>query len=156
MKRSRTLRNRYLNQNQTPKQIHCMRHPRPTAPYHLLLRPYQYADLLFFQSNLSLIVYHLIKLRAPTSSPVLNSCATSTFSGLSGSALVSSWCILVMVLEMVYAGVHAVLSRSRQISPVLKSTLGWQMGVTKRMVGGERGYCEGIEIERSQQPSMKY
>ena len=44
-----------------------------------------------------------------------------------------------MVLEMVYAGVHAVLSRSRQISPVLKSTLGWQMGVTKRMVGGERG-----------------
>jgi hypothetical protein len=114
-----------------------------------------YSTYLFpFQSNLSLTVYHLIKLLAPISSPVLNNCATSTLSGLSGSALVSNWCILVIVLEMVYAGVQAVLSRSRQISPVLKSTLGWQMGVTKRMVGGERGYCEGIEMERSQHPSV--
>ena len=63
----------------------------------------------------------------------------STFSGLSGSALVNSWCTLVMVVAMVYAGVQLVLSRSRQISPVLKSTLGWQMGVRKRMVGGELG-----------------
>ena len=63
----------------------------------------------------------------------------STFSGLSGSALVNSWCTLVMVVAMVYAGVQLVLSRSRQISPVLKSTLGWQMGVMKRMVGGELG-----------------
>ena len=63
----------------------------------------------------------------------------STFSGLSGSALVNSWCTLVMVVAMVYAGVQLVLSRSRQISPVLKSTLGWQIGVMKRMVGGELG-----------------
>ena len=63
----------------------------------------------------------------------------STFSGLSGSALVNSWCTLVMIVAMVYAGVQLVLSRSRQISPVLKSTLGWQMGVMKRMVGGELG-----------------
>jgi hypothetical protein len=63
----------------------------------------------------------------------------STFSGLSGSALVNSWCTLVIVVAMVYAGVQLVLSRSRQISPVLKSTLGWQMGVMKRMVGGELG-----------------
>lgn len=47
--------------------------------------------------------------------------------------------MLVMVVEMVYAGDQEVLSRSRQISPVLKSTLGWQMGVIKRMEGGTRG-----------------
>jgi hypothetical protein len=47
--------------------------------------------------------------------------------------------MLVRVVEIVYAGVQEVLSRSRQISPVLKSTLGWQMGVMKRMVGGVRG-----------------
>jgi hypothetical protein len=44
-----------------------------------------------------------------------------------------------MVVEMVYAGDQDVLSRSRQISPVLKSTFGWQMGVMKRIVGGESG-----------------
>jgi hypothetical protein len=49
-----------------------------------------------------------------------------------------------MVVEMVYAGVHDVLSRSRQISPVLKSMLGWQMGVTKRIEGGALGYVCGM------------
>jgi hypothetical protein len=44
-----------------------------------------------------------------------------------------------MVVEMVYAGDQDVFRRSRQISPVLKSTFGWQMGVTKRIVGGESG-----------------
>jgi hypothetical protein len=39
----------------------------------------------------------------------------------------------------VYAGVQDVLSRSRQISPVLKSTFGWQMGVVKRIEGGVLG-----------------
>jgi hypothetical protein len=40
---------------------------------------------------------------------------------------------------MVYAGDHEVLRRSKQISPVLKCTFGWQMGVEKRIVGGESG-----------------
>jgi hypothetical protein len=49
-----------------------------------------------------------------------------------------------MVVEIVYAGVQELFRRSRQISPVLKSTFGWQIGVTKRMDGGERGYALGI------------
>jgi hypothetical protein len=53
---------------------------------------------------------------------------------------------------MVYAGVHEDLRMSRQISPVLKSTFGWQIGVTKRTVGGERGYAGGMWMSRSQQP----
>jgi len=61
--------------------------------------------------------------------------------------------MLVMVVESVYAGDQVVLSRSRQISPVLKSTFGWQMGVMKRMVGATRGYVGGMAMERSQQPS---
>ena len=52
-----------------------------------------------------------------------------------------------------YAGDQDVFSRSRQISPVLKSTLGWQMGVMKRIVGAARGDVGGMEMERSQQPS---
>jgi hypothetical protein len=44
-----------------------------------------------------------------------------------------------MVALIVYTGVHDAFSVSRQISPVLKSTFGWQMGVTKRIEGGERG-----------------
>jgi hypothetical protein len=51
--------------------------------------------------------------------------------------------MLVIVVAIVYAGVQLVLSKSRQISPVLKSTLGWQMGVMKRTEGGELGYVEG-------------
>jgi len=64
--------------------------------------------------------------------------------------------MLVMVVEIVYAGVQLVFSRSRQISPVLKSTLGWQMGVTKRIVGGERGYCAGMRMERSHVPPVEW
>jgi len=60
--------------------------------------------------------------------------------------------MLVIVAEMVYAGVQVVLSRSRHISPVLKSTLGWQMGVMKRMVGAARGYWAGMRMSRSQIP----
>jgi len=59
-----------------------------------------------------------------------------------------------MVVVIVYAGVHDVLSRSRQISPVLKSTFGWQMGVVKRIVGGVRGYVEGMWMERAQRPPV--
>jgi hypothetical protein len=51
---------------------------------------------------------------------------------------------VVMVAVIVSAGVQAVFKVSRQISPVLKSTLGWQMGVTKRMEGGDSGYALGM------------
>lgn len=62
--------------------------------------------------------------------------------------------MLVIVVAMVYAGVQFVLRRSRQISPVLKSTLGWQMGVIKRIEGGEFGYVDGMWISRSHVPPM--
>jgi hypothetical protein len=60
-----------------------------------------------------------------------------------------------MVVDIVYAGVHELFRRSRQISPVLKSTLGWQMGVTKRMEGGERGYALGMWMSRSHRPPVE-
>lgn len=62
--------------------------------------------------------------------------------------------MLVIVVAMVYAGVQLVLSRSRQISPVLKSTLGWQMGVMKRTEGGELGYDGGMWMSRSHVPPV--
>lgn len=62
--------------------------------------------------------------------------------------------MLVMVVDIVYAGDHEVLRRSRQISPVLKSTLGWHIGVMKRIDGGERGYAVGMWISRSQRPPL--
>jgi len=40
----------------------------------------------------------------------------------------------------VYAGVQLVFSRSKQISPVVKETFGWQQGVVKWIVGGWLGY----------------
>jgi hypothetical protein len=53
---------------------------------------------------------------------------------------------------MPYAGVHDVLSRSRQISPVVNETLGWQQGVLKVIVGGLLGYVDGIERLRVKMP----
>jgi hypothetical protein len=53
---------------------------------------------------------------------------------------------------MPYAGVHDVLRRSRQISPVVKLTLGWQQGVLKVIVGGLLGYVDGIERWRVKMP----
>lgn len=53
----------------------------------------------------------------------------------------------------VYAGDHDVLSRSRQISPVLKSTFGWQMGVAKVILGGASGYEGGMRMSRRQRPA---
>jgi hypothetical protein len=50
-----------------------------------------------------------------------------------------------------YTADHAVLSRSKQISPVLKCTLGWNILVANLTVGGARGYCEGTSIS-----SLKY
>ena len=40
----------------------------------------------------------------------------------------------------------------RQISPVLKLMFGWQMGVTKCIVGGVWGYVGGMVRVRSQRP----
>jgi len=53
---------------------------------------------------------------------------------------------------MPYAGVHDVFSRSRQISPVVNETLGWQQGVLKVIAGGLLGYADGIERWRVKVP----
>jgi hypothetical protein len=56
----------------------------------------------------------------------------------------------------VYAGVQCVGdSRLRHISPVLKWMFGWQMGVSKDMVGGESGYVGGTRRVRCQRPAIK-
>eukprot|EP00955_Chlamydomonas_euryale_P061066 357902-Chlamydomonas_euryale.AAC.10 len=41
---------------------------------------------------------------------------------------------------------------SRQISPVLKCTLGWKTLVRKRTTGGTSGYCSGTLIASSNVP----
>ena len=51
-----------------------------------------------------------------------------------------------------YAGVQASLSRSRQISPVLRAMFGWTMGVANSILGGARGYDGGMVMVRSQRP----
>lgn len=81
--------------------------------------------------------------------------ATSTLSGESGSALVNNWCTAVRVDEIVYTGLQLVFKRSRQISPVRKWMFGWQIGVVKTMVGGERGYVGGILIDRDHKPPIR-
>jgi hypothetical protein len=44
------------------------------------------------------------------------------------------------VVEIVYTGLQCSdVKRVRQISPVVKLMLGWEMRVLKRMVGGVRG-----------------
>lgn len=53
----------------------------------------------------------------------------------------------------VYAGDHDVFRRSRQISPVLKSTFGWQIGVVKVILGGASGYEGGMRMSRRQSPA---
>jgi len=80
--------------------------------------------------------------------------ATSTLSGESGSALVNNCCTAVSVDEIVYAGLQLVFRRSRQISPVWKWMFGWQIGVVKVIVGGERGYVGGIFIDSAHKPSV--
>lgn len=77
----------------------------------------------------------------------------SMFNGLSGSppALSSCW-TASSVLTRPYAGVQAFFSRSKQISPVLKLTFGWQTGVRKRISGGSLGYDGGTEMVRAKRP----
>lgn len=87
-----------------------------------------------------ILVYSLTSPSAPTKSPSRTSFAMSKFSGLSASPpALSSCCTASSELTSPYAGVHDVFSRSRQISPVLKETFGWQQGVRKVMVGGLLG-----------------
>lgn len=71
-----------------------------------------------FPSHLHSEEHHLTRPSAPTTSPSLNSAATSTFSGLSTSGAPSICHIASIVVAIVYAGVQAVLRRSRQTSPV--------------------------------------
>ena len=96
--------------------------PTPQLPTHLL-SPHQ----------------NLTKLSPPILSPLFNSVAISTLNGLSTSGYASNWWMASNVDVSVYAGDHDVFKRSRQISPVLKSTFGWQIGVVKVILGGTRG-----------------
>ena len=82
---------------------------------------------------------NLIKLSPPILSPLFNNVAISTLNGLSTSGYASNWCIASSVDVSVYAGDQDVFKRSRQISPDLKSTFGWQIGVLKVILGGARG-----------------
>ena len=82
---------------------------------------------------------NLTRLSPPILSPLFNSDAISTLKGLSTSGYASNWWIASNVDVSVYAGDHDVFKRSRQISPVLKSTFGWQIGVVKVILGGARG-----------------
>ena len=47
------------------------------------------------------------------------------------------------------------MSKSRQISPVVKLTFGWQQGVLKVIVGGVLGYVWGMERWRVKVPPGK-
>ena len=67
---------------------------------------------------------NLTKLSPPILSPLFNSADISTLNGLSTSGCASNWWMASNVDESVYAGDHDVFKRSRQISPVLKSTFG--------------------------------
>lgn len=96
---------------------------------------------------------NLTKLSPPILSPLFNSVAISTLNGLSTSGYTSNWCIASNVDVSVYAGDHDVFKRSRQISPVLKSTFGWQMGVVKVILGGASGYEGGMRMSRRQRPA---
>jgi hypothetical protein len=77
----------------------------------------------------------------------------SRFNGLSASPpALRSCCTASSELTMPYAGVQDVLSRSRQISPVVKATLGWQQGVLKVICGGVLGYVWGTVRVRVKMP----
>lgn len=91
---------------------------------------------------------------APRLSPPRSKAATSTFSGLSVSGQLSSMRTARTHSSTLYAGVHASLSRSRQISPLRKAMLACTIGVSKEILGGWRGYEGGIDMSRSQRPSV--
>jgi len=99
------------------------------------------------------LVQYLTSASAPIISSSLYKFAISIFNGLSGLGSVNSCCIADNVLESVYMGDQcSVVSSVRQISPVLKWTFGWQIGVTNSILGGEMGYFGGMVMLRSQRP----
>ena len=57
-------------------------------------------------------------------------------------------------LPMVSAGLHAVLSRSRQILPILE-IFEWKMRVTKVTFGGTKGSSQKLNIEVERAPAYK-
>ena len=100
-----------------------------------------------------ILVYNLTSPSAPTKSPSRTSFAISRFNGLSASPpALRSCCTASSELTIPYAGVQEVLSKSRQISPVEKETLGWQQGVLKVIWGGVLGYVWGRVRERVKRP----
>lgn len=119
------------NCSQTPRSI-AQSNPSPLHSFTLPPSTYPPPHLLSAHQN-------LIKLSPPILSPLFNNVAISTLNGLSTSGYASNWCIASSVDVSVYAGDQDVFKRSRQISPDLKSTFGWQIGVLKVILGGARG-----------------
>lgn len=81
--------------------------------------------------------------RYPRWSPDLNKFPASQLRGLSASGCAKRAITARQTDCNVHAGLQAVFNISKQISPVLKWTLGWKILVTKRTWGGTRGYCSG-------------
>ena len=85
-------------------------------------------------------VQYLISPSAPMVSCSRYKFVTSTFSGLSKPGSLSSCWIALIVLLRVYVGAQCSLVKSvRHISPDWKCTFGWQIGVLKATLGGDRG-----------------
>jgi hypothetical protein len=125
--------------SQAPSSI---KHPPPNLIFHL--SPIAY-----------ILVYNLTNPSAPTKSPSLINFAISRFNGLSASPpALRSCCTASSELTSPYAGVQEVFSRSRQISPVVKETFGWQQGVWKVILGGLLGYVGGRERWRVKVPPV--
>ena len=125
----------FPNHNICPSSdLFCTRSASPTLPnlHHLTLNPH---PPIAYRP-----VINLTNPPTPTQSPSRTIRPTSKFNGLSASPPLAISCATASsVLTSPYAGVHEVLSRSRQISPVLKEMLGWIVGVRKVRVGGAEG-----------------
>jgi hypothetical protein len=75
----------------------------------------------------------------PNKSPLRKRFPASQLSGLSAFGASINATIARQTVPIPQAGDQSDFSTSRHISPVLKSTFGWKIGVTKMTVGGEIG-----------------
>ena len=110
--------------------------PNPYTCTHNHLSP---APSRYTPSYLSSPTHSSTNLLAPKLSPSLNSAATSTFNGLSTPGHDNNILTARTHSKMLYVGVHASLSKSKQISPVSSATLACTMGVANEILGG----CSG-------------
>lgn len=105
-------------------------------------------------SYLSSPTHNSTNLLAPSTSPSLNSAATSTFNGLSTSGHPNNILTARTHSKTLYVGVHASFNRSKQISPVSNATFACTTGVANEILGGCSGYVGGMVMRRSQRPSV--